>query len=112
MAAGKLKHRLLLQGRTETKDDRGGRVLAWVDVTTVWAGMRFLAGAEIDATKAGGGQAPRVQVLITLRWCLGVTESMRLLHGTRAYNIRAVDDYTDPGAWLYLRCEADVSEGI
>lgn len=45
MQAGKLRHRVTLQGLVETQDPSTGAISkSWLDVATVWADVRFLSG--------------------------------------------------------------------
>lgn len=43
---GKLDKRVTIQSRSETLDDFGQPIVAWVDIGTVWASIKYIGGRE------------------------------------------------------------------
>jgi len=88
MNIGKLRKRVVLQAEAQTPDGAGGYTLAWATVATVWATIAPASGHEIYVS---GHLEGRVTHKVTMRWRgdLSVTADMRLLYGTRVFNIRA-----------------------
>lgn len=77
IAAGELRHRVTLQGWTETRDEYGASIRTWHDVATVWAKVTPVFARERNA-------APQVmpvrQFTILIRWRDDVTSDMRLVY--------------------------------
>ena len=85
MQAGNLRHRVLLQSLTETRDPTTGAVAqSWVDFATVWGDVRYLAG---------------------------VTEKMRAVHDGKNFDINAVLPDMTGRRWLDLACTVGANNG-
>lgn len=101
-----LRHRLTLQQEVRTADGAGGYTPSWSDVATVWAQVEPLKGAErLHAMQLQDTVSHRV----TIRYRAGVTAALRLLFGTRVFNIRAVINPGERNRWLELMCEEGVA---
>lgn len=87
VAAGLLDKRVKLQTSATGQDAIGEPNTGWTDFATVWAGIRDISGREYMAAAAVQNSA---QTRIFIRALAGVVPSMRVLHGTVAYNIEAV----------------------
>lgn len=88
MDAGRLRHRVTIQSVTETRDTTTGAIAtSWADVATVWAAIEPLSGREFIA--AQGAQA-EIVARILIRYRDDVVAKMRVVSGSRVYNIRAV----------------------
>lgn len=46
MRAGRMRHQVVLQSPTGSRDSVGERTTTWTDVATVWANIRPLTGRE------------------------------------------------------------------
>ena len=92
MAAGALNSRVAIQSPTMTQDAAGQPIPAWNAVATVWANIRHLNGVE--SIKAGA-ESSVVKASIRIRRGPTVDASMRAVHGSTTYLIRAVrpDEY-------------------
>lgn len=87
MDAGRLRHRVTIQSVTETRDTSSGAIaLSWADVATVWAAIEPLSGREFLAAQ---GEQAEVVARILIRFRDDVVAKMRVLHGSKIYNIRA-----------------------
>jgi SPP1 family predicted phage head-tail adaptor len=80
-------HRIRIQRLTEGQAPNGEPLDEWLLVAEVWSDIRDIGGREFVA--AG---AERSEVTTRIRiWRRGdIDASMRVLHGTRVYNIKAV----------------------
>lgn len=104
--AGGLRHRPVLQTRSPQPDGGGGELgdpwAAPVTVATLWGRIEPLGGAErLQAMKLES----RVTHRISIRYRLGIIADMRLVQGTRIFNIRAVIDTGERRRVLELLCE-------
>lgn len=103
---GKLRQRLILQGRVESVDAGGGVALSWSDIAEVWAEVTPQAGVEaVQAMHLGGSMRSRVR----LRYRPDVNSERRFLFKGRTLNIRSVRDIEERGRWLECICEAGVA---
>lgn len=110
MQAGKLRHRVTIQQRSQTQDPNTGEIVtAWVDVATVWAAVEPLSAREFIAAQAGQSQ---ITARATIRYTDAVDATMRLLHNGAAYNIEGV--LPDPKSgrhYLTLPLSEGVTDG-
>jgi SPP1 family predicted phage head-tail adaptor len=109
-AAGRSRHRLVLQARAPAGDGGGGQAgdpwAAPVTVATVWGDIVPLNGTErLRAMKLESQVTHR----IAIRFRLGVTGGMRIVFGARTFNIRAVVDVGERHRMLELLCEEGVA---
>lgn len=108
MSAGKLRHRITIQGEgTRTSDGQGGYTQEWTNVAAnVPAYLKQSSGRETNA-------ADRLQAESTLdcviRYRSDVTTAQRVSHGGAVYNIRSVEDVEFRARWLRLRLEGGVA---
>jgi SPP1 family predicted phage head-tail adaptor len=111
MQAGKLRHRITLQSKTDTIDDSDGeRTEAWVDAfTSLPAEILPLSGRELIAASA---TSSRVATRIVVRYRPGIVASMRAVHRDVYFAIEAVvPDKQSGNQWLTLHCASGVTEG-
>ncbi len=100
-----LRREVTLQSPVEITDGAGGFSVSWSDVATVWADVRPLSGSEQwMARKLQSAITHRV----TLRYRAGVTARMRILYGTRVFNIRTVINIDEANEFLELLAEEGV----
>jgi len=99
---GSLRHRLRLQVPSDSDDLAGGQTRTWSDLATVWGSIRPLFGREGYRDDKFSG---RITHEITLRYRSGVLPDMRLVMGTRIFEIHATLDQGSRGRWLTCHCE-------
>ena len=87
MQAGRLNKRVLIQSPATWQDATGEPTTGWTDVATVWASIVDVSGREYVAA---GGLQNSAQTKITIRYRSGIVPSMRVVHGSDAYNVEAV----------------------
>lgn len=106
MAAG-LRQRVTIQQESEVSDGQGGYTLSWTAVaSSVPCRIEPLRGDE--RIQAGSLAAP-VTHRATIRYRAGITAGQRLLHGSVAYNIRAVLNPDERKRYLVMDVEEDVA---
>jgi SPP1 family predicted phage head-tail adaptor len=103
----RLNKRITIQQAAEVADGAGGYVRSWTSVATVWA--------EMIVERSGGEQvfAEQVQAAarfrFTIRYRSGVTAAMRVLYGTRVFNIRQIINPEEANVLLVIEAEEGVA---
>lgn len=88
MEAGKLNHRVEIQQLVETQDAVTGEITeSWSTFATPWANIRFLSGREFVAAAA---EQNEVTATVVIYYRDGVDPKMRIVHGSRIFNILEV----------------------
>lgn len=88
MRAGELRRRVTIQQRAATQDTFGGQSTSWTDwQTNVPCAIQPLAGRELMAARAVNAETTH---MIDMRYMPGLTAAMRILYGTRVFNIVSV----------------------
>jgi len=89
MRAGHLRHTLVIEEATETRDAHGQAVASWSTFATVPGSLEPLSGREVFA-------ASQVQAEVTararIRYLAGITPKMRIVFESKIYAITAVID--------------------
>jgi SPP1 family predicted phage head-tail adaptor len=85
---GQMRQRIALQAKTITKSE-GIPLENWTTVATVWAAVSDISGKEYF--QAGALQS-EVTTRIKIRYRTGITTSMRVLYGSRVFQILSVID--------------------
>jgi SPP1 family predicted phage head-tail adaptor len=85
--AGKLRHEIEIQQPSETQDAYGEPTGSWSTFAAVRASVEPLQGREFFASQQ---MQAEVTTRFRIRWISGVSPSMRILFGTRLFNISAV----------------------
>jgi SPP1 family predicted phage head-tail adaptor len=89
MRAGKLRRLLDIQQAVESRDTTGAVVTTWGTFATVHGSVEPLRGREFWAAKELQAE---VDTRIRIRYLDGITPKMRILDGTRIFQIYAVID--------------------
>jgi SPP1 family predicted phage head-tail adaptor len=109
--AGRLRHRVSIQARTNIQDPVSGEsVVVWNDAwTNVAAAIEPLSASERISAQA---QQSEVSARVTIRPLPGLTAQHRIVHNSRIYNIEGVIPDPDSGLeWLTLPVSEGVSDG-
>lgn len=88
MNAGRLRHRIDVEQRTETQDASGDPVVAWSTLGTIWGAVEPLRGRE--STYAGEQILGEMDTRITVRWSplsAQITVGHRLTHQGSLFNV-------------------------
>ena len=86
MKAGDLRNRVIIQSKSVTRDGYGAEVITWSTHATVWAAVEPLRGREWTETRQVQAD---VDTRVRIRYLSTVTPSMRVLWGTRVFEIIA-----------------------
>lgn len=100
---GDLRHQITIQQMADTTDDYGTPVETdeWNTFATVWAAINPLTGREYIQTQ---NVIPDLTATIKIRYLPGVTTRMRVLYGTRVFDIKAVIDVEEHHREMQLMC--------
>ncbi|SDF69755.1 phage head-tail adaptor, putative, SPP1 family [Onishia taeanensis] len=111
MQTGKLRHRVTIERPMRTQDPTTGEMVSgWSAVATVWASIDPLSAREFIAAQAGQSE---ISARIIIRHREGLDASMRVVQGTRIYNIQGV--LADPKSgrhYITLPVSEGVTDGI
>lgn len=101
LSAGHLRHRIIIQSRSDASDGRGGNAPTWGTHVTVWARVAPVSAYErLQAGRLEGGVSHKV----TLRYTSGVTNAMRVSWGSRTFQIVGVRNPGEDDGILELDC--------
>jgi SPP1 family predicted phage head-tail adaptor len=101
MQSGKLRHQLVIQQKSVTRDNYGGEVVTWASFAEVWGEKRPLRGREYVALQAAQSE---IQTRFVVRYVAGVTPQMRILDGSDVHEIVEVIDVNGRNRELELMC--------
>jgi SPP1 family predicted phage head-tail adaptor len=82
--AGALRDKVTIQRKSTSRGAAGGEVNSWVDLAEVWAGIMPLSGRELASQRSIYADATHK---ILIRYRDDVTPKMRVLFGTRQFDI-------------------------
>lgn len=105
MRAGQLRHRVRIQQRTESADSTTGALTpSWADITNPYmqASIEPLTGREYHDARAENSE---VDTRIRMRYRTGIHTKMRVLFGSRTFDIQAVMSVHERGRELHLMCK-------
>jgi SPP1 family predicted phage head-tail adaptor len=102
MRAGTLNSYVTVEYRSGAQDAAGQPVDDWIELAGMWANIKNRTGAEsIRADQ----QSSTVRTSIRVRWREDITADMRVVHGSRIYEIKAVLPAEDERDRVDLVCE-------
>jgi SPP1 family predicted phage head-tail adaptor len=84
MNSGQLRHRIEIQGKTETRDARGGVVETWATIGLRWGSVEPLRPRELFQAQQVDA---RVSHRIIMRHYPGLTDQHRIRYGTRIFHL-------------------------
>jgi len=108
MDPGKLRHRVTIQQNNPSQDAEGVMTENWVNLATVWASIETLQGRELLAAQAIAAEA---STRIRIRYREGITPAMRILYGSRVFDIQSSLDPEEKHQELHLMCREVMSGG-
>jgi len=82
MRAGSLRHRVTIQ--QPVVDTAWGGATTWEEFAKVWAAIEPLRGRELIAAQQVQSETT---AKITIRYLAGITPDMRILHGSRIFEL-------------------------
>lgn len=108
MKIGKLRHRVTIQKKTESKTGTGSLIHKWEDLCHAWASIEPLSVREFLAAQSIQSEAS-AKITIKFNKNIPIDSTMRVLYRGKVYNISGV--LADPKSGLdYITLP--VSEGV
>lgn len=101
MQAGPLRHRVILQTVSESRDATGAVVETWNDTATLWAAVEPLRGREWFEARATQAD---IDTRIRTRYYAGIVPKQRLKWGSRVFDIHAAINVGERDRELHLMC--------
>ncbi len=99
---GDLRHHFRLEAPVDLSDGAGGRQRTWQDVGPVWGAVTPISGREVRRYDRLGSE---ITHSIVVRYRTDINAAMRLVSGSRTFQILAVlDDEKAPGHWMQCHC--------
>jgi len=99
---GKLRHRVTIQSYTATKNNFGEEIRVWNKFAEVSASIEPLSGKELFTAQQLHAEATTQMII---RYIQGLDTSMRVLFGTRIYDILHVSNKEERNIAMYLLCK-------
>jgi SPP1 family predicted phage head-tail adaptor len=99
MRSGRLRHQVVIQQVTESQDASGAVVESWAALATVWASIDPIAGNEFFAAKQTMAETTH---RIRIRYLSGVVPKMRVLFGSRTFDITEIINFQEKNVELQL----------
>lgn len=99
---GDLRHRVRIEAASRVSDGGGGATVSWTTVAEVWAAIWPRASDEVFQSDRVAGKATHD---IWIRHRSDVKPEMRIVLGTRQFDIRGAIDIEDRIRWLKCPCE-------
>jgi len=101
MRSGNLKHKVNFEAYTETENDFGEVIEGYSVFKTVYASIVPISGKEYFASKQVNAE---VSHKIECRYFAGVLPNMRIVYGTRIFNIESVINIREANKTLQIMC--------
>lgn len=101
MDAGKLNRCIAIQTSSAIRDSYGAETLAWTAFATAWARITPTGGSERYINRQIVAEATHE---IAIRYVAGVTPKMRVLYGSRVFDILQVHNLDEKNVELRLIC--------
>lgn len=102
MRAGKLRHKITIESKSNAQDAYGALVETWSTYATAWASIEPLTGREYFEQ---GKVSSEVTTRIRIRHISGVTNLMRVKFETRIFIIVTVINIDERNKEYVLMCK-------
>ncbi len=103
--AGELRHKIIIQQNTPTRDAMNAEVDSWADYATVWASIEPIRGKEFWDSQQINAE---ITGKIKLRYLAGVISKMRVKFGMRIFEILSVINPGEKNRELQLMVKESV----
>lgn len=102
MRAGQLRHRVIIQHKTITRNDGGEPIETWANLVTVWGSVEPLRGREyLEAQTQQQAISHRIRIRHPRQ---SVTPEMRVKFGTRVFEIESALNTGERNIDMTLMC--------
>ena len=106
MDAGKLRHRILLQTKTVSRDTFGAETVTWTTLATVWGSVEPMRGQEFIESQRAWAE---VDTRMRIRYRDGLVPTMRATWSGHVYDVKAVIEVEERKREVQLMCREVVS---
>ena len=113
MQAGLMRKRIQIQQRGTAVDSVGQQVITWTTLTTVYAQVDSLSGSQLQRAQSIYNETTH---RVTLRWQTILNDiksvgSMRILLGTRIFDVGADLNVDERNRTIELLCKEGLNDG-
>jgi SPP1 family predicted phage head-tail adaptor len=108
LRAGKLRHRLTLQYKVETRTATGDVAWTWTTDSTVWGAIEPIIGNR--EYLAANQTQNEVSVMIMMRYHSTIDATWRIVNDGKAYSIQGMQNEYERDRMLILMCSQGVAE--
>lgn len=103
--AEQLRHKISIQQQSTTKDSYGQSVNTWTDfATNVWSFVDPTGGSEFYAAQKINAEAT-ANIWLRYNAGVGTKSSMRVVFGTRTFEILNAMNLQERNKWIRLVCK-------
>jgi SPP1 family predicted phage head-tail adaptor len=102
---GDLRHRVIIQRVNEAQNDTGEIVQSWATYVSAWCQILPLSGSEFIAARQANAEVTHT---IKCRYYRGITPRMRILYGSRVFEILAVMNWGERNEELRIMAKETV----
>lgn len=99
--ATQLRHRVTIQNYTPTSDGEGGKIDAWTDVRTVWAGVNPIRAAERNDYDSLNEEVTHA---VRFRGNIDINSTQRIKHGSRYLEVKTVENIQERDVLKVVTC--------
>lgn len=107
MRSGNLKHKIVIESYAETKNAVGEVTKEWSEFATTYSSIVPLSGNEKFSSNEVHAE---VTHKIEMRFISGVLPKMRVVYGSRNFDIKSAINIREQNRTLYLMC-SEVIDG-
>jgi SPP1 family predicted phage head-tail adaptor len=101
MEAGELRHRITVQKKVVTRDTYGAETITWTTHCKAYAAILPLVGREfLEARQTQAEMITKMRI----RYQAGIEPEMRVLWGSRTYDIQSVIHVEERQREIVLMC--------
>jgi len=102
MRSGNLKHKITIQEIISMKNTLGEPTQDWYTFMNAWARIVPIRANEYRAAQ---GLVEKITHTVTIRYTDGIESDMRILYGSRVFEIKGILDFNEEHKRLDLMCE-------
>jgi SPP1 family predicted phage head-tail adaptor len=106
--AGEFRTPIIVQRPVVSDDGSGGQCTTWENHALLYCSIKSGGDGETFSESVGGRIRTNETNTYTTWWRTDITTKMRLLHGTKIFNIRAASNYKEQNKFLVITGETGV----
>jgi len=102
MEPGKLRHKIVIQSLSQSRDSYGGVSTTYATENTRWASIEPLQGRELFNAQQNSAD---ITIKITLRHYAGLSPTQRITHSSRTFEIISVINPNERDEMTIVMCK-------